>query len=160
HLTVGDDGGRAHAAPLLHYVEGRVSDPPLQGLCEHRRPRLFYRGGCTITIQPTPKRSATMPKRGEKNVLVSGTCTLPPSPSALKARSASASFATVSDRLKPWKFGFPWQRPSDAITRESPILRHECITLFSAPGGTEPGCGSGHSLYRMSISTSAPMALR
>jgi tripartite-type tricarboxylate transporter receptor subunit TctC len=29
----------------------------------------------TITIQPTPKRSASMPKRGEKKVFVSGICT-------------------------------------------------------------------------------------
>src|SRR5260221_198027 len=44
-----------------------------------------------------------MPKRGEKKVLASGICTWPPSPSAAKSRSASASFATVSDSAKPWR---------------------------------------------------------
>ena len=34
-----------------------------------------------MTIQDTPKRSATMPKRGEKNVFASGSCTCPPLPS-------------------------------------------------------------------------------
>ena len=36
----------------------------------------------TSTIQPTPNLSATMPKRGEKNVFVIGMFTLPPSDSA------------------------------------------------------------------------------
>ena len=54
-----------------------------------------------MTIHPTPKRSATMPKRGEKKVLVSGICTWPPSASAANSRSASASSGTVSDSEKP-----------------------------------------------------------
>jgi hypothetical protein len=37
------------------------------------------------------------------------------------------------------KFGWPWQRPSDAIRVVSPMLRLACITLFSAPGGIMPG---------------------
>ena len=57
----------------------------------------------TTTIHDTPKRSATMPKREEKKVLVNGICTCPPSASAANNRSASASFGTVSDSEKPWK---------------------------------------------------------
>ncbi len=49
--------------------------------------------GCTTIIHGTPKRSATMPKHGEKNVLPSGMRTSPPSPSALNIFFASASFA-------------------------------------------------------------------
>ena len=37
-----------------------------------------------------------MPKRGEKNVFVSGIWISPPAASALKVRSAAASFVTVS----------------------------------------------------------------
>jgi hypothetical protein len=44
-----------------------------------------------MTIQDTPKRSATMPNAGEKNVLPSGICTWPPSASAAKRCFASAS---------------------------------------------------------------------
>ena len=59
----------------------------------------------------------------------------------------------------PWKLGCPPQRPSDAITSVSPILKLQCITLSSAPGGTIPGGkGSGLSRKRISISTSAPSA--
>ena len=60
-----------------------------------------------MTIHDTPKRSATMPKREEKNVLFNGICTCPPSASLANNRSASASLGTVSDSEKPWKFGFP-----------------------------------------------------
>ena len=115
----------------------------------------------TMTIHVTPKRSATMPKRGENKVLVSGICTCPPSASALNRRSASASLGTVSDSEMPWKPGLPWQAPSDAITIVSPMRRLACMTLFSEPGGTMPGGGgSGLSLKRISMVVSAPSALR
>jgi hypothetical protein len=45
----------------------------------------------TTIIHETPNRSATIPKRDEKNVLVSGICSCPPVPSAVKNRSASPS---------------------------------------------------------------------
>src|SRR5919108_548020 len=64
--------------------------------------------GATTIIHGTPKRSATMPKREEKKVLVNGICTCPPSARAANSRSASASLGTVSDSEKPWKFGRPW----------------------------------------------------
>src|SRR5262245_40460275 len=47
-----------------------------------RRKKMGHRAhiACgTLTIQLTPNRSATMPKLGEKKVLVSGIWTLPPS---------------------------------------------------------------------------------
>ena len=45
------------------------------------------------------------------------------------------------------------------MTTVSPILRLECITLFSEPGATAPGGGgSGLSSKRVSICTSAPSA--
>src|ERR1700730_7716105 len=92
-----------------------------------------------MTIHDTPKRSATIPKRGEKKVLVSGICTCPPSASALNRRSASASLGTVSDSDIPWKPGLPWQAPSDAITVVSPMRRLACMILFSEPGATITG---------------------
>ncbi len=45
-----------------------------------------------------------MPKRGEKNVFVSGIFTCPPLANALKTRSASASFGTESESEKPSKY--------------------------------------------------------
>src|SRR3990172_5323209 len=66
--------------------------------------------GLTKIIHDTPKRSATIPKRGEKNVFVSGICTWPPSPGAAKSRSASATVGTVSVREKPSNLGWPVQR--------------------------------------------------
>jgi hypothetical protein len=45
----------------------------------------------TTTIQGTPKRSVSMPKAGEKKVLVKRICVSPPSASAAKTRSASSS---------------------------------------------------------------------
>ena len=38
----------------------------------------------TLIIQAMPKRSVSMPKRGDQKVLVSGICTWPPSDSAAK----------------------------------------------------------------------------
>ena len=114
-----------------------------------------------MTIHDTPKRSATMPKRGEKKVLFIGICTCPPSPSAANSRSASGSVLTVIDREKPWKSGLPLQWPSEAMIVVSPTLKLECMTLLSAPGGTMPGgWGSGASLKRISAVTSAPSLLR
>src|SRR5215510_2236657 len=115
-----------------------------------------------ITIQLTPKRSTSMPNRFEKNVSQSGIVTWPRSDSAANLRSASASFATVSDSEKPWKFLSPLAaQPSEAISTVSPILRLQCMTLSPQLSGTMPGCGGqGLSLKRISISTSAPSTPR
>ena len=77
------------------------------GACAHD---LFSEGATTI-IHDTPKRSATMPKREEKKVLVSGICTCPPSARAANSRSASASSGAESDSEKPWKLGLPEASP-------------------------------------------------
>ena len=55
----------------------------------------------TSTIQPTPNLSDSMPKRDEKNVFAIGIFTLPPSASALKMRSASASVEALSASAMP-----------------------------------------------------------
>src|SRR5262247_2702327 len=94
----------------------------------------------TMIIQPTPKRSATMPKRLAKNVLPSGIRTSPPSASAANTRSASSSLA-LTESEKPSNFGLPWAQPSDAITDSPLMLRHECMILLSLPGATLPGGG-------------------
>ena len=76
----------------------RVS-PRRPAAARHKERALQWSGlrrlqGWTITIQETPKRSATIPNRGEKNVFPIGMCAVPPSESAEKTRSASvASFA-------------------------------------------------------------------
>src|SRR5882724_4103450 len=101
----------------------------------------FVSSGRTRIIQDTPNRSATMPKREEKNVFVNGIWTCPPSARAAKSCSASASVDAVSDRAKPWKAGFPVQRPSETITDVPPRRRLACITLLSEPGGQAPGFG-------------------
>src|SRR5438552_13526909 len=101
----------------------------------------------TMTIQPTPKRSATMPKRLAKNVLPSGMRTSPPSARALNMRSASASSLAFTESEKPSNLGLPCAQPSDAITSAPLMRKHECMILFSLPGGTMPGGGgSGLSL--------------
>jgi hypothetical protein len=112
-----------------------------------------------MTIQPTPKRSATMPNRGEKKVLASGICSCPPLARAVNKRSASASSAANSDNAKPWKTGLPSARPSDAITCVLPMRKQECMILCSLPGVHMPGlAGSGLSQKRIMVSTSAPTA--
>src|SRR4051794_1449145 len=77
--------------------------PPMGDLKSTPRQSNMATHCATMTIHPTPNRSATMPKHGEKNVLVSGCCTWPPSESAAKSRSASASLAASRDSEKPWK---------------------------------------------------------
>src|SRR5262245_18633435 len=67
--------GRAH-----HYhpfVDIRLAQAALACACS------------TSTIQFRPNLSATTPNFGEKNVLISGCCTWPPSASALNSRSHS-----------------------------------------------------------------------
>src|SRR5204862_8142527 len=119
---------------------------------EHR-PAVTNLGGCaayccpagiTLIIQPTPKRSVTMPNRGDQKVLVSGIRTCPPSFSAAKARSASASLGTEREREKPSKLGFSAEQPSDAITEVWPIRKRVCMILSSKQAGTIRGwLGSG-----------------
>src|SRR6185437_4400451 len=68
-------------------------------------PSACYRS--TRIIQLTPKRSFSMPNFGEKKVLVNGSVTSPPSPSALNMRSASASPSAVIASENPSNFGLP-----------------------------------------------------
>src|SRR6185369_5517966 len=97
--------------------------------------------GVTINIHDTPKRSATMPKSGDQNVLAKAICTCPPSDSAAYRRFASASSVNESDREKPRKDGGPSQRPSETMSVVLPMRRFACITLSSAPGAHMPGTG-------------------
>src|SRR3546814_11945553 len=99
-----------------------------------------------------------MPKRGLKKVLASGICTSPPSASAAKNFSASASSATVSDSDTPAKLALPWQWPSEPITREPPILSDMCITLSPPPGGIDSGAGL--SLDRKSVVQGKSVSVR
>src|SRR5215510_9701434 len=112
--------------------------------------------GSTIIIQFTPNLSASIPKRGEKKVLVIGIVTLPPDDKALNRRSASASSLASSESAKPLKSGWPLFSPSDAMTRVFPIVREACITLFSLFGVHIDF--SGLSFQRISMPTSAPTA--
>src|SRR5262245_16860046 len=99
-----------------------------------------------------------MPKQGDQKVLPRGICTSPPSASAANFRAASASFAAVSDNENPLKLG-PSLQPSEAIRFASPIRKVVCMILLSQPAGTFPGGGgSGLSLQRINIKTSAPSA--
>src|SRR5579864_9311848 len=90
----------------------------------------------TLTIQPMPNRSSTMPKRGDQKVLFNGISTLPPAERAAKARSASASLATERAREKPSNLGLSVEQPSEAMIVVWPILKLVCMILFSNPGGT------------------------
>ena len=105
-----------------------------------------------------------MPKDGEKNVLPSGSTTVPPCTRPSKQRFASASSATVSDSPNPSKRGWPPAWPSDMSTLEPPMETSACITLSGATTGVGVPSGqsfcvrSGLSLKRVSIFTSAPTA--
>src|SRR5271169_566622 len=103
--------------------------------CGHGKKLLFAYCG-TITIQATPNLSVSMPKRGEKKVLASGIVTWPSSPSVAKILSASVSSLAKIVRAKPWKFGLPWLRPSEASSIASPIWICACMTLSLEPGET------------------------
>ena len=71
-------------APASRPAARRRRQPPKAGEAPSRVARRHQ--CCRLcTIHDTPKRSATMPKRGEKNVFVSGICTCPPLASALNA---------------------------------------------------------------------------
>src|ERR1041384_348254 len=109
----------------------------------------------TMTIQPMPNLSVSMPNFGEKNVLVSGMVTLPPLDNAAKVLSASPSSLAVTVSEKPLKSGLPLAMPSEPITMESPILNDACMILFSSDG-MQFGFFSGLSLKRIIISTLAP----
>src|SRR5262249_21961582 len=58
------------------------------------------RGG-TLIIHPTPKRSVTMPTRGDQNVFPIGICTCPRSARAANILSARVSSAIVMESEKP-----------------------------------------------------------
>src|SRR5262249_1521342 len=112
--------------------------------------------GSTMIIQFTPNLSASIPKRGEKKVLVIGIVTLPSDDRALNRRSASVSSLASSESAKPLKSGWPLFSPSDAMTRVFPIVREACITLFSLFGVHIDF--SGLSFQRISMPTWAPTA--
>src|SRR6186997_1845878 len=68
---------------------------------ELRPPTPYVRGGIGRSwriIQLSPNRSRSWPNREAKNVSSIGIKTSPPSQSAEKMRSASASLSTLSDR--------------------------------------------------------------
>src|SRR5215510_3852003 len=113
-----------------------------RGVCVRYRTQVV---GDVTTIQDTPKRSLTIPKRGEKKVLASGIFTCPPLLSPLKARSASASVLTWIDSVTPLNPRLSALSPSVAMIWVSPILKHECMILLSQLGGTLSG-GGGFSL--------------
>src|SRR5208283_15846 len=151
HLR-GDDGEALRPPPMLHALRiGEALPHQIAWRVEHARDdeilarglRIFghvflYQFGASAhfalsTIQLTPKRSFTMPKLDAKNGEPNGIVTSPPSDNALNIICASASVLTSSESAKPSNFGFPVLRPSDAISRVSPILRQECITLSALP---------------------------
>src|SRR3954463_5809137 len=85
--------------------------------------------GFAITIHCTPKRSVSIAKAGEKNVLPSGMKTLPPRESASNLARASSGFAAVSESENPC---MPLCDPggeSDAITTESSTRKAAYITF-------------------------------
>ena len=78
----------------------------------------FTAAACsTTTIQPMPNLSATMPKHGEKKVLISGWCTWPPSDKRREQAAASASSLALSVSEKPLN--------SVAVPSHHAIRRHD-----------------------------------
>jgi hypothetical protein len=64
------------------------------------------------TRHATSKRSVTMPKDGESNVLVDGSITCPPSNNPAKARSDSGRTSWCGDSEMLVNEGLPEQRPA------------------------------------------------
>src|SRR5882672_6673128 len=83
-----------------------ISSPMHSSVSAHQRlsacTPVIGQVGSTWIIQPTPYLSWSMPKQGEKKVLVSGICTWPPAPSLSNSDLASASFFGLSESEKPW----------------------------------------------------------
>lgn len=68
-------GYEAADSPVFEeYLNNPRDTPPEQLLSDIYLPLVDAHCG-TVTIQPTPKRSATMPKQGDQKVLPSGICT-------------------------------------------------------------------------------------
>src|SRR5262249_34665512 len=86
---------------------------PFTVLARHRRVngsganRLHW--VATLTIQQTPNRSSTMPKRGDQNVLASGIVTWPPSESAANTLSATSTSFNQIAKPNPLNSGLPEQ---------------------------------------------------
>ena len=87
-----------------------------------------------------------MPKPMEKKVASKGTCTVPPSASALNTRPASSALG--SDTLQHMPIVVPSKLPlgsSAPISSASSVIRAACITRsalsagVSVPGSTENG---------------------
>src|SRR5262245_35866259 len=97
-------------------------------------------GPSTITIQPMPNLSVSIPYRGDQNVLSSGMVTWPPALSAANALSAAASVFTERQSENPLKCEFA-SHPSEAMIVVCPTRNAECMTLFSNPGASLPGGG-------------------
>ncbi len=115
-----------------------------------------------MTIQVMPKRSATMPKHGEKKVLVSGICTCP---AVAEGRELARRFGLVLDverQRKALEARLPLAATVGRHHRSvSPMRIAVCITLSSVPGVIVARiAGSGLSLKRIIMTISAPMALR
>ena len=95
-------GGNFHAGEVIEYAVGSASPADTVKRFSipagnFRSPRHTTVSAATVTIQPTPKRSVTMPKHGDQNVLASGIWTWPPSERAVNARWASACVGKVSE---------------------------------------------------------------
>ncbi len=116
-----------------------------------------YRAAATVTIQPIPNRSVSIPKHGDQKVGLIGIVIRPPSARAANARSASAAVGNEIERENP-ENGVEDSHPSDTITRHPPMRREACITFDSHPGGFAPsGVGWGFSRKRINISNVAPI---
>lgn len=78
----------------------------------------------TETIQPTPKRSISIPNFGDQNVFASGIVTCPPSHSALNRQSASFSFGAEIESEKPSNFAFTIRSHQRCLTDTKARMHH------------------------------------
>jgi len=90
----------------------------------------FCPAGVTVIIQPMPKWSSTIPKRGDQNVFVSGIRTRPPSAAWRKLGRLRFRLGRKREG-KALEAGLSAEQPSDAITVVWPMRRLACMILFS-----------------------------
>src|SRR5262249_46107024 len=133
-----------HVAHFRAFEDGRVEVHRLLGLAVEPQERRYllhaisFRYDCSsqLTIHGMPKRSTSIPNRGDQNVFSIGIVIVPFSASALNTRSASSGVFTCSATENPEGFAYCPGGESEAITIVLPMSSRACMILLPHSAGT------------------------